>query len=74
MSDGTATVLGLIVAAFALLLALMILIWVFRGAILLFFYAGESGFIGHVIYFALWIVVFPIMLVVCLLVGLFAPN
>lgn len=63
-----------IILIVGLLLALKVLQWTFIGAAVLFLYAGESGFVGHVIYFGLWIVVFPIMALVCMLVGLFTPK
>jgi hypothetical protein len=41
----------------------------FIGAIFLFAWAGEQGFIGVAVYFACWIFLFPVMLGASILSG-----
>ncbi len=61
----------LVVAAF---LALGIFIWLciaaFRGAVFLFAYAGGQGFIGLAVYIACWVFFSPVMLIICIVIGL----
>jgi hypothetical protein len=56
------------------LLALGLAIWLvcrgIAGALLLFAWAAESGFIGVAAYFACWFFMLPLMLVVCPIVGI----
>ncbi|MEZ5813246.1 MAG: hypothetical protein R3E13_00730 [Alphaproteobacteria bacterium] len=42
------------------------------GAITLFAFAAEQGFIGLAAYFACWVFLLPVMLVASILVGLVA--
>ena len=55
--------------------ALWVLIWLclaaFKGAALLFAFAAEQGFIGLAAYVACWVFLFPVMLVVCIVIGFF---
>ncbi len=57
------------------LLALGVVIWLliaaFGGAVFLFAFAAEQGFIGIAAYIACWVFFFPVMLVICIIVGLF---
>ena len=57
------------------LLALVIILWLcwaaFIGAAFLFVFAGEQGFIGLAAYIACWVLFFPVMLVICILIGIF---
>ena len=57
------------------LFALGILFWLgmaaLGGAALLFAFAAEQGFIGLAVYVACWVFLFPVMLVICIVVGLF---
>lgn len=43
----------------------------FVGAVVLFGFAAEQGFIGIAVYVACWVFGFPVMLVICIIVGLF---
>ena len=43
----------------------------FAGAVFLFAFASEQGFIGLAAYIACWVFFFPVMLIICILVGLF---
>ena len=57
--------LGLLaLALFAILLKLA-----FNGAIILFAWAGDSGFVGVAAYVACWFFLFPIMLAGCIIAG-----
>lgn len=42
------------------------------GAVFLFAFASEQGFVGLAVYIALWGLFFPVMLVVCIVIGLVA--
>ncbi|MBY5990506.1 hypothetical protein [Ferrimonas balearica] len=55
-----------------LLLGLILLAtkWSLQGAMRLFAFAAEQGFIGLVVYIACWISAFPFMLTACLICGL----
>ena len=68
-------VLGIIIIILLGLLALTIGIYLLAslvtGAIILFAWATESGFIGVAAYFACWVFLFPIMLIGCIIVGIF---
>ena len=44
----------------------------YQGAVALFHYASEQGFVGLVAYVAAWVFMFPIMLVVCVGISLWA--
>ena len=62
-------VLGVIAIIIAIIIGLWILGYLVSGAILLFVFAGEQGFIGLVVYFGLWVVGFPFMIVACIITG-----
>ena len=40
------------------------------GAIFLFAFASEQGFIGLAVYIACWVFFFPVMLIICIIVGI----
>ncbi|MHA1571575.1 MAG: hypothetical protein ACTSWM_07115 [Alphaproteobacteria bacterium] len=49
----------------------LLLIWMaFEGAVWLLGAAMSDGFIGVVVYFAAWIIFFPVMLVVSIVIGI----
>ena len=56
------------------LFALGIFIWLcvaaIVGAIFLFAFASEQGFIGLAVYIACWVFLFPVMLIICIIVGI----
>ena len=54
-----------------LVAAIWLLIAAFGGAVFLFAFAAEQGFIGIAAYIACWVFFFPVMLVICIIVGLF---
>lgn len=41
------------------------------GALYLFGLASEQGFIGLAVYIAVWVFMFPVMLGICIIIGLF---
>ncbi len=47
------------------------LIAAFSGAVFLFAFAAEQGFVGIAAYIACWVFLFPVMLVICIIVGFF---
>ena len=53
--------------------ALVIFIWLcgaaFAGAAFLFALAVGQGFIGRAAYVACWVLLFPVMLIVCIVIG-----
>ena len=42
----------------------------FKGAVLLFEFAAEQGFVGLAAYLACWFFLFPAMLIICTILGL----
>ena len=64
----------LLIVGGILALGLFILLCVaaFSGAIVLFAFAAEQGFLGIAAYIACWVFFFPVMLIICIIVGLFA--
>jgi len=44
------------------------------GAVILFDFATEQGFVGLAVYFACWFFMLPLMLIVCVIVGLLAAR
>lgn len=76
MESGQAILLvGMILLGIAgLLLGLWLLRAALIGAIILFTFAGEQGFIGLAAYVACWVFLFPAMLVICIIVGIFAGT
>ena len=66
---------GIIVLVVGGILALAAAIWLliaaFSGAVSLFAFAAEQGFIGIAAYIACWVFLFPAMLIICIIVGFF---
>ena len=58
-------------ALIALVIFIRLCIAAFAGAVFLFAYAGEQGFIGLAVYIACWVFFFPVMLIICIVIGLF---
>ena len=62
-----------------LVLGGLIVLWIliqllclaFVGAIQLLAFAAEQGFVGVSVYIACWVFFFPVMLVICIIIGLF---
>ncbi|OHC73461.1 MAG: hypothetical protein A3B62_03275 [Rhodospirillales bacterium RIFCSPLOWO2_01_FULL_65_14] len=42
----------------------------FTGAVFLFGFAAEQGFLGLAAYIACWVFFFPVMLIICIIVGI----
>lgn len=57
------------VGIIALLIAIYLIKYIFIGAVFLFAWAGEQGFIGAAAYFACWIFLFPFMLAASVITG-----
>lgn len=55
--------LGILVLAFKLLKM------IFVGAILLLAFASEQGFLGIAAYLACWVFLFPVMVIICGVIG-----
>jgi len=53
----------------ALVIAIYLIKYLFVGAVFLFAWASEQGFIGAAAYFACWILLFPFMLTACIITG-----
>ena len=62
------------VAIIALLIAVRLALWliviVATGAVVLFAYAVEQGFIGIAAFIACWVFMFPVMVVLAAIIGL----
>ena len=58
-----------VVGLVALAIAILLIVFLFVGAIFLFAWASEQGFIGAAAYFACWILLFPFMLAACVITG-----
>ena len=54
----------------ALVIGLFLLAFLVVGAIALFAWAAQSGFIGIAVYFACWVFLFPIMLIGSIIWGI----
>ena len=65
-----AIILLVVVGLFALWLIIKLGVAAFAGAVVLLAFAGEQGFIGLAAYIALWVFLFPAMLIVCIIIGL----
>ncbi len=63
METWVIVVIGLVVGGGLLIAA-------FIGAVALFGFAGEQGFIGLAVYVACWVFFFPVMLVISIIVGI----
>ena len=64
-------ILLIVGALFALVIFLSLCSAAFFGAVFLFAFAAEQGFIGLAAYVACWVFLFPVMLVVCIINGFF---
>ena len=65
-------ILLIVGAAIALVVAFWLICIAFVGAVALFVAAAEQGFVGVAIYIACWVFLFPAMLILCVVIGLFA--
>ena len=76
MSSSTGEIWIIILLVVAGLLAVWLAIklfgWALTGALYLLAFAGEQGFIGLAAYIACWVVLFPAMLVISIIVGIVA--
>ena len=63
------TVILIIVGILALLIALILLKFLFAGAVILFNWASEQGFVGVAVYFACWVFLLPVMIAACIISG-----
>ena len=63
-------IVGGVVALFALWAAVWLIRYAFIGAVVLLAFAGEQGFVGLAAYVACWVFLLPVMLVVCVFVGM----
>lgn len=54
----------------ALVIGWYLLTFLVIGAIAIFAWAAESGFIGVAVYFACWVFLFPIMLIGSIIMGI----
>ena len=59
----------IVVVLLCVCLLLFLLIFTLSGAISLFAVAIAQGFIGGIAYVAAWVFMFPIMLIVCAILG-----
>lgn len=59
------------VGLLVLIIGFFLLKYLFIGAVFLFAWAGEQGFIGVAAYFACWFFLFPIMLAASIISGAF---
>lgn len=55
---------------FAIWLAFILLSAAFAGAVALFGFAAEQGFVGIAAYIACWVLFFPVMLTIAIIIGL----
>jgi hypothetical protein len=66
-------ILLLIAAGIGLVLVLWVAVklirWTFFGASVLFAFAAAQGFVGIAAYVAMWVFVFPLMLIASVLIG-----
>jgi len=59
----------IIVGLFALSISLSLLMLLIGGAVNLFFWASEQGFVGVAAYFACWVFLLPLMIIGCIIIG-----
>lgn len=65
-----AVILLVVGGLFAIWLAFVLFGAAFAGAVALFGFAAEQGFIGIAAYIACWVFFFPVMLAIAVIVGL----
>ncbi|GJL86561.1 MAG: hypothetical protein DHS20C03_02700 [Minwuia thermotolerans] len=58
------------VGLFAIWLAFILLCAAFSGAVALLVFAAAQGFVGIAAYIACWVIFFPVMLVISVIMGL----
>jgi hypothetical protein len=63
-------IVGILLLIAALVVGGYLIKWLFLGAVILFAWAGESGFVGVAAYFACWVFLFPVMLVGSIIIGM----
>lgn len=62
-------VLVIVLTLVALGIGIGLLLCALNGAAFLFFLASTQGFVGLAAYVACWVFIFPVMLVICIIVG-----
>ncbi len=62
-------IIALALGIVAIVISFFLIKYMIRGAIILFAWAGEQGFIGLAVYFACWFFMLPLMGVVSIVVG-----
>lgn len=67
-------IVGGVVAIFAIWAAVWLIRCAFRGAVVLLAFAAEQGFVGLAAYVACWVFLLPVMLVICVFVGMVAGK
>jgi hypothetical protein len=63
------TAILVVAGILALAIAFLLLRLLFSGAVGLFVWASEQGFVGVAVYFGCWVFLFPLMLTGCILFG-----
>ena len=63
------TLLLVLLALLVLAIAIVLFKYLVVGAVTVFAWASEQGFIGAAVYFACWIFLFPFMLAACVIAG-----
>lgn len=69
--DSWVILLFLLGGLIALGIIILLLCAAFAGAMFVLELAAEQGFIGIAVYIACWVFFFPVMLVICVIIGLF---
>lgn len=64
-----AGIIGLALLVLICLVAFLLCLATFYGAIALLRPASEQGFLGFAAYVAMWVFLFPVMLIICIFVG-----
>ena len=65
---------GIVLALSALWIGFCLLRMALIGAVVLFAFASEQGFVGIAVYIACWVFMFPVMLVICIVLGFTNNN
>jgi hypothetical protein len=63
------TVILIIVGILTLLIAIILLKFLFVGAVTLLNWASEQGFVGVAVYIACWVFLLPVMVAACIISG-----
>jgi hypothetical protein len=69
MNDATAWAVFALGGLLVLVVGYFLLRWIWRGAVVLFWWAGDQAFLGVIAYAAAWVFLFPLMLVASLALG-----